>query len=156
LALSSAPRALRSANPGFLAGQARKLILYIEDNPANVTFLEDLLSTFEIDLLTAVTAEAGVELARTRQPDAVVMDINLPGMSGLEALHALRSSEETKRIPVIALSAAASESDQQLGLIAGFDRYLTKPLEVDDFLTALEALFCAPLVTDRVASAITS
>jgi PAS domain S-box-containing protein len=122
--------------------QGRRLVLYVEDNPANVAFMQDLVSSLEnVDVLTAPTAEMGVELARTRHPDVVVMDINLPGMSGTEALHALRAAPETKGIPVIALTAAASERDKARGIQAGFYRYLTKPVKVDEFVTALEALF---------------
>jgi CheY-like chemotaxis protein len=117
------------------------VVLYVEDNPANVTFMRDLVSTFEnIDLLTAPTAEMGVELARGRHPDVIIMDINLPGMSGLDALHALREAPETNKIPVIALTAAASDRDKQRGMQAGFYRYLTKPVKVDEFVAALESL----------------
>jgi signal transduction histidine kinase/ActR/RegA family two-component response regulator len=117
------------------------LVLYVEDNPANVTFMEDLLESFErIELLTAPTAEIGVEIARSRRPKVIIMDINLPGMSGLDALRALREHAETKHIPVIALTAAASERDRHRGEQAGFYRYLTKPVNVGDLEAALETL----------------
>jgi PAS domain S-box-containing protein len=117
------------------------LVLYVEDNPANVVFMRDLMSSFEgIDLVTVPTAELGVELARARQPEIVLMDINLPGMSGLDALRALRAAPETAHIPVIALTAAASERDRQRGLEAGFYRYLTKPVKVDELMGAVESL----------------
>jgi CheY-like chemotaxis protein len=117
----------------------------VEDNPANVTFMKDLVSTFEhIDLLAVPTAEMGVELARGRRPEVIIMDINLPGMSGIDALRALRAAPETKDIPVIALTAAASERDKQRGMQAGFYRYLTKPVNVDEFVTALEAVLVSP------------
>jgi PAS domain S-box-containing protein len=119
----------------------RRVVLYVEDNPANVTFMKDLLGSFDgIDLLTAPTAEMGVELARSRRPAVVIMDINLPGMSGVDALRVLRAGEETKAIPVIALTAAASERDKHRGLQAGFLRYLTKPVKVDELLSALETI----------------
>jgi PAS domain S-box-containing protein len=124
-----------------LAAEGHRVVLYVEDNPANVTFMKDLLSSFEnIDLLTAPTAEMGIEIARARHPGIVIMDINLPGMSGVDALRLLRAGEDTKDIPVIALTAAASERDKQRGMQAGFYRYLTKPVKVDELLTALEAL----------------
>jgi signal transduction histidine kinase len=142
---SSVPPAVRDVGEGRLAGAGGRLILYVEDNPANVTFMKDLFSTFEnIDLLTAPTAETGVELARGRRPEVIIMDINLPGMSGLDALRALRDDPETKEIPVIALTAAASERDRQRGIQAGFYRYLTKPVKVDDFVATLEGLLVAP------------
>ena len=140
-ARSTRPPPARAPAAFQLASEGRRLVLYVEDNPANVTFMKDLMSTFEqIDLLTAPTAEMGVELARGRRPEVVIMDINLPGMSGIEALRALRAVPETSGIPVIALSAAASERDKERGTQAGFYRYLTKPLNVDEFVMALEAL----------------
>jgi PAS domain S-box-containing protein len=138
---SSLPPPVRVAHSDRLAGEGRRLILYVEDNPANVTFMKDLVSAFEnVELLTAPTAELGVELARGRLPEVILMDINLPGMSGLDALRALQAIPETKDIPVIALTAAASERDKQRGVQAGFYRYITKPVKVDELLGALEAL----------------
>jgi PAS domain S-box-containing protein len=125
-------------------GEGRRIVLYVEDNPANVTFMKDLLSSFDnIDLLTAPTAEIGIELARARRPEVILMDINLPGMSGLDALRSLRESQETRHIPVIALTAAASERDKQRGVEAGFYRYITKPVKVEELISALEALLSA-------------
>jgi PAS domain S-box-containing protein len=124
--------------------RGRREVLYVEDNPANVTFMRDLVDSFDaIDLLTAPTAEMGIELARQRHPDVILMDINLPGMSGLDAVQALRSAPETKDIPVIALTAAASERDKQRGVQAGFYRYLTKPVKVDELVAALETVLSA-------------
>lgn len=126
---------------GALRGQTGRVVLYVEDNPANVTFMRDVLSEFDgIELVAAPTAEMGIEIARARLPDAIIMDINLPGISGLEALQVLRRDEATKDIPVIALTAAASERDRQRGLQAGFFRYLTKPVKVDELVTGLEGL----------------
>jgi len=137
----TAPPAPHAAVANRLAVGGRRLVLYVEDNPANVAFMRDLVSTFEsIDLLTVPTAELGIEVARERRPEAIIMDINLPGMSGLDALRALRAAPETKEIPIIALTAAASERDKQRGTQAGFYRYLTKPVNVDDFVSALEGL----------------
>lgn len=124
-----------------IRGEHRGLVLYVEDNPANVAFMEDLLGGFEnLALLTAPTAEMGVELARARKPHVVLMDINLPGMSGLDALRMLRQYDETKDIPVIALTAAASDRDRARGERAGFYRYLTKPVQVDELEAALEEI----------------
>jgi PAS domain S-box-containing protein len=139
-----APAARPELIASLAAGDQPSLVLYVEDNPANVTFMKDLLDTFEeVEFLAVPTAEIGVELARVRQPDVVIMDINLPGMSGIDALHALRAAPETADIPVIALSAAASERDKQRGVSAGFSRYLTKPVKVDELLAALEGLLAA-------------
>jgi len=121
-------------------------IVYVEDNPSNVAFMQALLGAFErVELLTAPTAEIGIELVRAHQPAVVIMDINLPGMSGFEALRRLREWPETRDIPVIALSAAAMSRDTKRGEQAGFVRYLTKPVKVDELISVLETLlFAAP------------
>jgi CheY-like chemotaxis protein len=119
----------------------RRVVLYVEDNPANVAFMRDLIGTFEyLELLVASTGEIGVELAGEQQPALIIMDINLPGMSGLEAMQTLQSLPSTAQIPVIALSAAASERDKQRGLQAGFAAYLTKPVDVDAFISIVESI----------------
>jgi PAS domain S-box-containing protein len=124
-----------------LATKKRRVVVYVEDNPANVVFMRDVLGDFEhVELVTAPTAEMGIEIARVRVPDAVIMDINLPGMSGVDALHLLRQDAQTQHVPIIALTAAASERDRQRGIQAGFYRYLTKPVKVDELVSALEEL----------------
>jgi CheY-like chemotaxis protein len=138
---STAPAAQKDGDTGQLVRDGFRRVLYVEDNPANITFMQDLLSSFEsIELSVAQTAEVGVELAFRRTPDVIIMDINLPGMSGFDALRALRANPHTQRVPVIALTAAASERDRQQGSQVGFYRYLTKPIKVDELLGALEAL----------------
>jgi CheY-like chemotaxis protein len=138
---SSSPASRPAGDTGQLVRDGLRRVLYVEDNPANVTFMQDLLSSFEsIELSVAQTAEAGVELAVRRPPDVIIMDINLPGMSGIDALHALRANPNTRQVPVIALTAAASERDRQQGVQAGFYRYLTKPIKVDQLIGALESL----------------
>lgn len=123
-------------------GGERGVVLYVEDHSANVAFMTDLLSSFEgVELLSAGTAELGIELAREHRPAVIIMDINLPTMSGVEALRQLRATSSTKDIPVIALSAAATQQDLQRGLQAGFHRYLTKPVEVNELIGVLEELF---------------
>ena len=95
--------------------------------------MTDLLADYEhVELATAPTAEIGLELVRSRHPDAVIMDINLPGMSGFEATRRLKEWPETRAIPVIALSAAAMVRDASRVAEAGFYRYLTKPVKVDE------------------------
>jgi PAS domain S-box-containing protein len=120
---------------------ARHRIVYVEDNPSNVAFMEALLTNFEsVELIVAPNAEIGIELVRAHQPGVVILDINLPGMSGFEALRRLREWPETKHIPVIALSAAAMDRDVKRAEEAGFARYLTKPVRVDELMTTLEGL----------------
>jgi PAS domain S-box-containing protein len=140
----TAPALVRAADSQRADGAGRRLILYVEDNPANVSFMRDLLSTCgNAELMTAPTAEIGIDLARERHPEVILMDINLPGMSGLDALRALRGIPETRDIPVIALTAAASERDKQRGMQAGFYRYMTKPVKVAEFTTVFEELLAA-------------
>jgi CheY-like chemotaxis protein len=130
---------------GRLGEQGEALILYVEDNPANVTFMQDLLGAFEnIELVVARTAEEGVAIAQERLPRVVIMDINLPGMDGLAALRILRDHPGTTAIPVIAVTAAATDRDRRRGEAAGFYRYLTKPLKVADLEAVLEALVAQP------------
>ncbi len=138
---STKPVAPQVASTHPSGHEPRGRVLYVEDNPANVRFLKDVLERFEgIALYTAPTAEIGVELARDVKPSLVIMDINLPGMSGIDALAALRRQPETKDIPVIALTAAASERDKQRGEQAGFHRYLTKPVKLEELDAALDEL----------------
>jgi PAS domain S-box-containing protein len=140
-----------SVPPQFVEEVTRRLqlegpaiILYVEDNPANVSFMEDLVGELgNLELLVARTAEAGIEIARAHRPAAIILDINLPGMSGLDALRVLRDQSETAGIPVIALSAAATERDRQRGERAGFHRYLTKPLKISELEAALETALSA-------------
>jgi CheY-like chemotaxis protein len=119
----------------------RYLVVYVEDNPSNIAFMEDLLGDFaRVELLTAPTAEIGIELIRARRPNVVIMDINLPGMSGFEATRRLAAWPETRDIPVIALSAAAMIRDAARVAGAGFYRYLTKPVKVDELTRVLDEL----------------
>jgi PAS domain S-box-containing protein len=115
-------------------------IVYIEDNPSNVAFMQDLLSDYRVELQVAHTAEIGIELVRSSLPDVVIMDVNLPGMSGVAATRILSEWAETQHIPVIGLSAAAMVHDASRVASAGFYRYLTKPVRVDELTAVLEEL----------------
>ncbi|HEU4888304.1 MAG TPA: PAS domain S-box protein [Thermoanaerobaculia bacterium] len=122
--------------------EGMRTLLYVEDNPANLKLVERLVGRRnDLRLLTAVDGNRGVELARTCHPDVILMDINLPGITGIEALRILREDPTTAHIPVVALSANAMPRDIQKGMEAGFLRYLTKPIKVSEFMDALnEAL----------------
>ena len=116
-----------------------RTLLYIEDNPANLKLVEQIIARrADIYLLTAVNGTSGIEIARVSQPDVILMDINLRGMSGFEALQILRSDPATAHIPVVAVTANAMSRDIERGLKAGFFRYITKPIKVDEFSDALE------------------
>ena len=113
-------------------------LLYVEDNPANMMLVEDLIARRpEIRLLTAMDAVRGIEIARASLPDVILMDINLPGISGIDALKILSGDPLTAHIPIVALSANAIPRDIEKGMEAGFFRYLTKPIKVAEFMETL-------------------
>ncbi len=123
----------------------RHKVVYIEDNPSNIAFMRDLMEDLpSVELITAPTAEIGIELVRSHLPRVVIMDINLPGMSGFDAVQRLREWSETQGIPVIGLSAAALVKDTTRAKDVGFYRYLTKPVKVAELTQALEELLAAP------------
>src|SRR5580698_8647802 len=125
--------------PQVLDGAPLRTLLYVEDNPANLKLVEQLIARRpDMRLLSARDGNRGVELARSHHPDVILMDINLPGISGIEALKILREDPETTHIPVVALSANAMPRDIEKGLQAGFFRYLTKPIKVNEFMESLE------------------
>ena len=114
-------------------------LLYIEDNPANLILVEQIIEGHpDIRMLSARDALKGIALARAHLPDVILMDINLPGISGTEALKILLNDPATMHIPVIALSANAMLRDIEKGLDAGFFRYLTKPIKINEFMIAME------------------
>ena len=114
-------------------------LLYVEDNPANLMLVEDIIARRpDIRLLSARDGNRGVEIARASRPDVILMDINLPGISGIHALKILAEDPATAHIPVVALSANAMPRDIEKGLEAGFFRYLTKPIKVNEFMDTLD------------------
>jgi PAS domain S-box-containing protein len=116
-----------------------RTLLYVEDNPANLLLVEHLISDNpNIRLLRAENGKLGIELARAHQPDMILMDINLPGLSGMEALKILQEDPTTAHIPVAALSANAMFRDIEKGIKAGFFRYLTKPIKLDELMSTLD------------------
>ncbi len=120
-------------------GTPQPTLLYVEDNPANLALIEELMGRRgDLRLLTAVNGTLGLELARAYLPDVILMDINLPGISGYDALRSLTEDPATRHIPVLALSANAVPRDIEKGLEAGFFRYLTKPIRVREFMEALD------------------
>ncbi|WP_439608195.1 ATP-binding protein [Hydrogenophaga sp.] len=121
-------------------GTPLRTLLYVEDNPANLELVEQIIGRrSDWRLIGAADASVGIEFARVYQPDVVLMDINLPGISGLEALRILQADPVTAHIPVIALSANAVPRDVHKGLAAGFFQYITKPIKVQQLLDALDA-----------------
>jgi CheY-like chemotaxis protein/nitrogen-specific signal transduction histidine kinase len=120
-------------------GAALRTLLYVEDNRANMQLVEQLIARRpDMRLLSAEDGTRGIALARIHQPEVILMDINLPGISGIQALKILREDPVTAHIPVLAISANAMPRDIKKGLEAGFCRYLTKPIKVDEFMAALD------------------
>ncbi|MFA7238686.1 MAG: PAS domain S-box protein [Sulfuricellaceae bacterium] len=118
---------------------ALRTLLYVEDNPANMMLVEQIVEGHsQMRMLSARDGNLGVMLALTHLPDVILMDINLPGISGIEAMKILRKTPATMYIPIIALSANAMPRDIEKGLEAGFFRYLTKPIKINEFLNAME------------------
>jgi CheY-like chemotaxis protein len=118
---------------------AVRTLLYVEDNQANMALVEQLVARRpDLRLIGAVDAMRGIAMARAHQPDVILMDINLPGISGMEALAILLGDAATRHIPVLALSANAMPRDIDKGMAAGFFRYMTKPIRVNEFMAALD------------------
>ncbi len=135
---AAAPDTAAEAMP-LGAGTQLRTVLCVEDNPANLRLVARLLARrADIHLLSAKDGRRGVELARAALPDVILMDINLPGISGLAALEILAGDPATAHVPVIALSANAMPRDIEKGLEAGFFRYLTKPIKVGEFMQTLD------------------
>jgi len=119
-----------------------RTVLYVEDNPANMTLVEKIIGrTPSIRLLKAINGKDGIALAQEALPDVILLDINLPGINGFEILKLLRKDPATADIPALAISANAMPSDIKKGKEAGFLRYLTKPIKVDEFMDSLNAAF---------------
>ena len=119
-------------------------ILVIEDNPTNMKLAVLLLDTAGHTVITATDAETGLLLARDAQPDLILMDIQLPGMDGLEATALLKRDGATRGIPVIALTALAMRGDEERIRAAGCDGYIAKPLRYQDFLATISAQLASP------------
>jgi signal transduction histidine kinase/ActR/RegA family two-component response regulator len=144
LSLTAAPQvavreAERAVRPQVSDGTPLRTLLYVEDNPANLELVEQLVARRpDLRMLSAADGNLGIEFARTCQPEVILMDINLPGISGIEAMSILRADPSTAHIPIIALSANAVPRDIEKALEAGFFNYLTKPIKVNQFMDALD------------------
>ena len=119
-------------------------VLVVEDNPANMSFATFLLNLGGHTVIPATDAEAGLALARSEQPALILMDIQLPGMDGLEATALLKAAEATRAIPVIALTALAMKGDEERIRAAGCDGYIGKPISYKEFLAAIAARLGGP------------
>jgi len=116
------------------------LILIVEDNDKNLKLVRDVLQVKGYDTIEAGTAEDGIGLAGERHPDLILMDIQLPGMSGIDALRVLRANPATAAIPVIAVTASVMQQDRSQITEAGFDGYIAKPLDLKPFLESVRSM----------------
>jgi CheY-like chemotaxis protein len=116
------------------------VILVVEDNDKNRKLVRDVLTFKGYQVVEAETGEDGLRLARERRPKLILMDIQLPGIDGIETLRRLRADDGTRAIPVIAVTASAMDRDRQKIMAAGFDGYQAKPLNVREFMAAVEAI----------------
>ncbi len=131
-------------------GLPPRTVLYVEDNPANLELVEQLIARRpDLRLLSAADGNLAIEFAKAYQPEIILMDINLPGISGIEAMAILRADPATAHIPIVALSANAVPRDVEKGLEAGFFNYLTKPIKVNEFMDALDAALARAASTPR-------
>lgn len=157
---AAAPLAQLAAPAQQEAGQAAvapdsaapRLILYIEDNPANLRLVQEIVAfRADLRLLSAPDGHAGLALAHTHRPAVILMDLNLPGMSGFEVLAQLRRDPGTAHIPAIALTANAMPRDIERGLSAGFARYLTKPIDIEQLNAAIDGVLTQRAPEERTA-----
>ena len=116
---------------------ANELILIVEDNDKNMKLARDILQVKGYRTIEAESAEAGLPLAAAQKPDLVLMDIQLPGMNGIEALKKLRASPETSRIPVLAFTASVMPQDRKEIMSAGFDGFVSKPINLKEFIASI-------------------
>ena len=133
-------------------GETSPLVLHVEDNPANLRLVREILEMRgDVRQISAPDARLGIDLARAHLPQIVLLDINMPGMSGLEALAVLQADPDTARIPVVAITANAMAGDVSRGLAAGFFRYVTKPIDMDRLNDAVDAALTAASFARRSA-----
>jgi signal transduction histidine kinase/ActR/RegA family two-component response regulator len=132
------------------SNEAPRLILYIEDNPANLRLVQEVVGfRADLRLMSAPDGHTGLAMAHTHRPAIVLMDLNLPGMNGFEVLAQLRRDPQTAHIPAVALTANAMPQDIERGLSAGFDRYLTKPIDIEQFNEAIDGVLAQRAAEER-------
>lgn len=117
-----------------------KTVLVVDDNPMNLELAGDVLEVAGFVVMKAQSAREGIALALTSAPDIILMDLDMPGMNGYEALQALKADDRTSSIPTIAVTAFAMASDKERVLEAGFDSYVSKPIQTRTFAALLERL----------------
>lgn len=136
---------IETQNPIFFGDKDQYIILYVEDNFLNLTLVERLLSDFSnIKLISAADGKSGIQMAISKKPDLILMDINLPGINGIEAMRILQDNPNTREIPVIAVSANAMQQDIERAMREGFKQYISKPIDTANFITIIEKYLQSP------------
>ena len=120
------------------------VVLIVEDNDKNMKLARDVLRAKGYETVEAVTGEEGVKLAKEKKPDLVLMDIQLPGINGIEAFRQIRADAATRKIPVVALTASVTPTDRSAITAAGFDAFLGKPINLKEFLETVKRLVEQP------------
>ena len=114
-----------------------KMVLVVEDNPLNMKLIRSLLQLGDFDMLEAPDAESGIELAKKRKPDLILMDIQRPGMDGLSATQIIRNDPSLKNVPIVAITSYAMHGDEQKAKSAGCSGYIAKPIDTRSFLDTI-------------------
>ena len=128
-------------HPGNEAVMKNKIVLVIEDNPLNMKLVRTLIELEKHRVFTADNAEQGLQLARDRHPDLILMDIQMPGMDGLEATRLIKNDPDMKDIPVVVLTSFAMPGDEDKAINAGCDGYITKPVDTREFYPTITRYF---------------
>ena len=117
----------------------KKVVLYVEDNPANLRLISQVMEKIQnVELVSAHTPQLGLDLCESRKMDLILLDINLPGMNGFEMLGKLREMDHYNGIPILAVSANAMPGDIEKGREAGFNEYITKPINIRNFISTVK------------------
>jgi two-component system, cell cycle response regulator DivK len=143
--------ALSPAAAGSAPVPVRKCILIVEDNPLNMKLFSAMIAAQGYDVLQAMDGANGLDLAQRQHPDLIIMDIQLPSMSGLDVTRNLKADEATRNIPIIATTAFAMRGDEEMILASGCDAYMAKPIAISQFLELIETyMLNAPGISEFV------
>lgn len=126
------------------SGHPRKQVLVVEDNPLNMKLFSAMIAAEGYEVLEAYDAQSAIDMAHRRHPELIILDIQLPGMSGLEVTKNLKADADTHAIPIIATTAFAAQSDEATILASGCDAYMAKPIAITQFLELIESFMAAP------------
>lgn len=135
--------ALSPAEPETIQAGVRRCVLIVEDNPLNMKLFSAMIASQGYEVLEAHDGLGGLDLAHRQHPDLIIMDIQLPGMSGLDVTHSLKADDDTRDIPIIATTAYAQRGDEEKIRASGCDGYMAKPIAVSEFLDLVRSFMTA-------------